>query len=190
MIGLDHDQIAMKGFQSVGHSVRFEVSDIRMRHWMLPEKLAQVGNHLEGVALYVDTKNSIGKIRIPVTAPTSSCKGVKLIVDESDICGSIRISRGQTTDRRRKSINHSRTHPVRLNPRDSCRRPPVIRTDWRWHILASLGYLLRPSEPGFCEIKQTVWPEGQSTRPFESRGNNGTARSNRRSLREHKWSRC
>src|SRR5450755_2044639 len=101
----------MKGFQSVWHSVRFEVSDIWMRHWMLLEKSAQVRNHFEGVLLYVDTKNSIGKIRIPVAAPTSSCKGVKLVVDESDIRGSIRISCWQTTDRRRKSVDHCRTLP-------------------------------------------------------------------------------
>src|ERR1700691_519320 len=78
VVGFDHDQIAMKGFQSVRHPVRFEVSDIRMRHWMLPEKSAQVRNHFEGMPLCVDTKNRIGEIRIPVAASTSSCKGVKL----------------------------------------------------------------------------------------------------------------
>src|ERR1700723_2983085 len=106
----------MKGFQSVWHPVGFEVIDIRMRHWMLPEKSAQVRNHFEGVVLYVDAKNSIGEIRISVAAPTSSCKGVKLAADERDIRSSSRISRGQTTHRRRKSVDHGRTHSVRLNP--------------------------------------------------------------------------
>src|SRR5271156_5970080 len=188
MVRLDHDQIAMKGFQRVRHAVRFEVSGIRMRHWMRPEKSAQVGNYFKGVALYVDTKNRIGKIRIPVAAPTSSCKGVKLAVDESDIRGSIRISRGQTPHRRRESADSRRAHPVRLNPRDPCRRPPVIRADWRRHILTSLGHRLRPTEPRFREIKQTVWSERQPARPFESVGNHGPAGRNRRSLGEHKWS--
>jgi hypothetical protein len=51
----------------------------------------------------------------------------------------------------------------------------MIRADWRRHILTSLGQRLRPAEPGFCERKQTVWSEGQSTRPFESGGNHDQA---------------
>src|SRR5271170_200680 len=180
----------MKGFQSVRHAVRFEVSDIRMRHWMRPEKSAQVRNHFEAVALYVDSKNRIGKIRIPVAAPASSRNGVKLAVDESDIRGSIRISRRQATHRRRKSVDHRRAHSVRLNPRDPRRRPPMIRADWRRHILTSLGYRLRPAQPRFREIKQTVRPEGHSTWPFESGGNHGATGRNRRTLREHKRGRC
>src|SRR5271169_2009995 len=99
MVRLDHDQVAVKGFHAVWNSVRFEVSDIRMGHWILPKKLTQVRNHLETMAHYVDTKNSIGKIRIPVAAATASCKGVKLAVDERDISRAVCISRGQTTGR-------------------------------------------------------------------------------------------
>src|ERR1700722_13878427 len=135
----------MKGFQSVWHSVRFEIGDIRMCHWMLPKKSAQIRNHFEGVPLYVDTKNSIGKSRIPVTAPASSCDRVKLAIEESDIRGSVCISRGQTTGRRRKSVDDCRAFPVRLDSRDPCRGPPVVRADWRWHILTTLGDRLCPS---------------------------------------------
>jgi hypothetical protein len=87
----------MKGLQALWHSIRFEVAGIRMRHWMLPKKSAQVRNHFETVALYVDTKDSIGKIRIPVAAPTSSGNGVELAVDEGNIGRSSRIPRGQTS---------------------------------------------------------------------------------------------
>jgi hypothetical protein len=65
-----------------------------MRHWMVLEKSAQVRHHFERVALYVYAKNSVGKLRIAVAAPTSSRKGVELAVDESDISRSIRISGG------------------------------------------------------------------------------------------------
>src|ERR1700692_2539533 len=114
-----------------------------MRHRMIPEKSAQVRNHFESVALYVDTENGIGKIRVPVAASASSCKGVKLAVDESDISRAVRISRGQATGRRRKSFDYCCTLSVRLNPRYPCRQAPMIRTDWRRHILTSSRYRLR-----------------------------------------------
>src|ERR1700735_434174 len=104
----------MKRFQTVWHSVRFEITGIRMRHWMLLEKSAQVRNHFETVVLYVDAKNRIGKIRIPVAASASSRKRVKLAVDERDIRGTIRISRRQPTHRRRQPVDHRRTHPIPL----------------------------------------------------------------------------
>jgi hypothetical protein len=147
---------------------------------MFAEKSAQVRNHFEGVVSYVDTKNSIGDICIAVAAPTSSSDGVELAVDESNIGGSSRMSRGQTSDLRGQARDYWRAlacdsiRDIRAVKPPDKDRPAPAHSHMPWHRLCP------PSSAS--AKKQTVRSEVQPAGSFESGGNYGPAGSNRRSL--------